>query len=124
MNDLSLEELKILCEEWQNKLGLSHWRIGLRFCTADEMPKENTRATNEISLITECALISFLKNENLPESPFEYDIEVSLVHELLHIPFSYICEPEDNSLEYTHMEALIGRLARLLVSQKRKEGER
>lgn len=119
MKNLSIEELTKLCEEWQNKLGLSHWRIGLRFCTVDEMPLQDTQATNEISLITECALISFLKNEDLPESPFEYDIEVSLVHELLHIPFNYICEPETNSLEYIHMEAFIERVARLLVSLSR-----
>ncbi len=48
-------------------------------------------------------------------------MEVSLVHELLHIPLKYISEPETGSLEYIHMEAFIERLARLLVAQVRSD---
>ena len=124
MKVLSIEQLTKLCCKWQRKLGLSHWIIGLRICHSDEMQAENVQASNKISLTNEYALISILDNEDYPDTPFEQDMEVSLVHELLHIPFKYIADPDNGTLEYIHMEALIERLARLLVKQSRnKKGE-
>lgn len=116
MNRLKIDQLTKLCRQWQEKLGLAHWKIGLRICRAEELKMQNVQATNEISLTTECALISILDSKDYPDTPFEQDMEVSLVHELLHIPMKYISEPETGSLEYIHTEAFIERLARLLVA--------
>ena len=65
------------------------------------------------------ALISILDPRDYPDSPFEQDMEVSLVHELLHIPLRYITEPELNSLEDIHLEAFIESMAKLLVKLSR-----
>ena len=116
-------DLTKLCLEWQERLGLSHWRMGLRLCGLEEIPLKNSQATNDISLTTECALISILDSADYPDSPFQQDIEVSLVHELLHIPLMYITNPEQGSLEYIHLEAFIERLAHLLVKQRRENDD-
>jgi hypothetical protein len=46
-------------------------------------------------------------------------MEITLVHELLHIPMSYISNPEHGTLEWAHSEAMIDRLAQVLVDLKR-----
>ena len=116
-----VEELITLCNKWQERLGLLHWDIGLRICRAEEMPLKNKRATIEISLETECALISMLDSADYPDTPFKLDMEVSLVHELLHIPMKYIADPKARSLEDIHLEAFIERIARLLVQLSKGE---
>lgn len=122
MKNLTEDELSELCVKWQNLLRLSHWAIGIRICRRNEMPLQEAQATNHISLTTEQALISILDSKDYPESIFSQDMEVSLVHELLHIPLKYFTDPEQSSLEYIHMEAFIEGMARLLVSMSRKEG--
>jgi len=112
---LTIEALTELCNFWQEKLGRSQWQIGLRICRAEDMSMRNVQATSEISLVTECALISILDSRDYPNTPFEQDMEVSLVHELLHIPLKYIAEPQDGTLENVHLEAFIERMARLLT---------
>ena len=112
---MNINELTVLCRKWQERLGLAHWQIALRICRSDEMDLKDVFAENKISLDTECAIIRILDSADYPETPFEKDMEVSLVHELLHIPMLYISNPEDGTLEYVHTEAFIERMARLLV---------
>ncbi len=120
---MNIEELTTLCIEWQKRLGLSHWRIGLRICSADELDCNDVQATIKISLETECALISLLDCADYPDTPFKQDMEVSLVHELLHIPLEYISKPEKGTLQAIHLEAFIERTARLLVHLSKGEKE-
>lgn len=119
---LTDEELALLCSKWQEKLRLSHWDIAVRVCKAKDMPLKGVQAANEISLTNEQALISVLDSDDYPASVFAQDMEVSLVHELLHIPLKYVADPDRETLEYVHMEAFIEGLARLLVSLSRREG--
>ena len=95
---MNIDELTALCIEWQEKLGLSHWRIGLRICHAEELELKNVQASSKISLETECALISILDSSDYPDTTFQQDMEVSLVHELLHIPLMYISNTERGKL--------------------------
>lgn len=83
------------------------------------MPLRNSQATSQISLQTEQALISILCHDDFPESIFKQDFEVSLVHELLHIPLMYFVHPDDNSIEHVLMEAFIEATAKLLVNLSR-----
>ena len=112
---MNIEQLKTLCSRWQEKLGLAHWNIALQICRERDMPISHSQGSNQISLANEQALISILDSSDFPSSPFEQDMEVSLVHELLHIPLRYISEPENGSIEETLLEAFIERTARLLV---------
>lgn len=119
MGTLTLEELIPACEFWKERLGLSHWRIGLRIARARDMPLGKTQGANEFCVDTEKALISILDPTDYPEGPFPQDMEATLVHELLHIPMRYIANPKLETLEATHMEAFIERMARLLVAMNR-----
>ena len=100
---------------------MSHWHIALRICYADELELKDVLAESKISLDTECATIRILDSADYPETPFKLDMEVSLVHELLHIPLMYISNPEEGTLENTHLEAFIERTARLLVELSKGE---
>jgi hypothetical protein len=117
-NIFTLEELQKLGSYWQEKLGLSHWQIAVRIARARDLPEE-TDGCNDYQLETESAAISILDPVDYPEGPFEQDMEITLVHELLHIPMGYIANPEKESLEHIHLESTISRLARLLVMLKR-----
>ena len=44
-----------------------------------------------------------LDSADYPDTPFEQDMEVSLVHELLHIPLLYITDPEEGTLQDKHL---------------------
>ena len=94
---------------------MAHWNIALQICRERDMPIPNSQGTNQISLANEQALISILDSSDFPNSPFTQDMEVSLVHELLHIPLRYITEPDTGSIEEILLEAFIERTARLLV---------
>ena len=118
---MDINELTALCREWQKRLGLSHWRIALRICRSDEMGLKDVSGENEFSLANECAIIRILDSADYPETPFELNMEVSLVHELLHIPLMYISNPEEGTLESIHLEAFIKRMARLLVELSKGE---
>ena len=120
MKILNLEELTQLCVEWQERLGLSNWEIGIQICSSETLELPEVQGTNIVSLETERALITILAPEDYPPTPFEQDMEVSLVHELLHIPLKYIARPERGTLEHIHLEAFIERTARLLVLLSRK----
>ena len=87
----------------------------MRICHAEELELKNVQASNKISLETECALISILDSADYPDTPFQQDMEVSLVHELLHIHLMYISAPQEGTLQNIHLEAFIERMARLLV---------
>ena len=85
------------------------------------MPISGVRGSVQISLETEQALIRVLSPQDYPNTPFEQDMEVSVVHELLHISMKYFADPENCTLEHTNLEAFIERTARLLVKLAGKE---
>ena len=119
-----IEELKELCEKWQKRLGLSHWQIEVKIQRSEEMPFKVWQGTSQECLETEQALITLLDPMDYPtHSPFRLDMEVSLVHGLLHIPMQYFAIPNPNTLEHILSEAFIERIARLLVSLARECSE-
>ena len=83
------------------------------------MPLGDSQGANEFFIDSEKALISILDSTDYPDGPFPQDMEVTLVHELLHIPMRYFVDPAPGTLEATHLEAFIERTARLLVEQDR-----
>ena len=121
MHTFNIDELNSLCSQWQQYLGITHWDIALRICNSHDMPIPNSTGANNISLCNEKALISILDPNDWPDTPFQLDMEVSLVHELLHIPLDYISQPDKNSLEFILLEAFIERIANLLVTLSRKK---
>lgn len=113
------EDLLSLCEDWQERLGLKHWDIGIRSCRAKDI-NVGGQAEISINLQMEQALISILDPVDYRGNDlFPQDQEVSLVHELLHILFEYVFPESPGRLEEIHLESSIERIARLLVRLKR-----
>jgi len=114
-------DLIALCNKWKRKLGLDAWDIRVSIVKSKCMEKEDSSGTNTFSLAKRCSIIHIIDPEDYPDDiPFEYDMEVTLVHELLHIPLKYFSEPPENTLEEFELEAFIDHQAKLLVSLSRK----
>ncbi len=120
--EVTLEALKPLCEEWQARLGLSHWDVALEISRVWDMPLDGVTGANTFDIATEKAVINILDPVDYQPGPFPYDVEAVLVHELLHIPLRYFAEPDEESMEAVHLEAFIDRMAQLLVRMKREGG--
>lgn len=113
------EALLALCADWQERLGLMHWDIGIRVSRAQDFTVGG-QAEITINLQLEQALVSILDPIDYKGADvFPQDQEISLVHELLHIPFEYVCPEPKGRLEFIHLESSIERIARLLVKLKR-----
>jgi hypothetical protein len=114
----ALEDLQRLCSYWQERLGLSHWRIVLRIVRGRDLGEE-LDGCNYYRNETETAVISILDPVDYPGGPFEQDMEVTLVRELLHILMGHVANPQKDTPEHIYLEATINRLARTLVELKR-----
>ena len=119
-----LKELKCLCKKWMKKLGLTYWNIDIKICRKSEMPTPTETGHIKFKLSDETALISILHPDDhytILGHFFKYDMEVILVHELLHILMSYFSgNIPAGSLESICLEEYITRIARIIVAQDRR----
>lgn len=120
---------KMLIEEWQERLGLSDWAIILRYnCEREDLEDEN--AVGETSWIdsNKSAVIRIVSEKVYGNDRIiDFDFEKTLVHELLHIKFSYL-QLENKTYESKVLDEtirqLIDDLARAFVMAKRGETKR
>lgn len=122
MEGLSLLQLNVLCADWQARLRLQDWDVHLHVVQQAGL-NPDTHGHCHYHSVSGHAVIRLLHPaayvcENGPA----YDMEETLVHELLHLTFAG-CTPEEPSAEDTAMELGINRLARALVTLKREKGE-
>ena len=110
MND---EQLKYLCQTWQNILGLSHWNIDVKIVPGAEI--NDNCGQNDYKIADEMSLIRLEAPEDY-HGYFPYDMEVVLVHELLHLVLDMASGIEMNYLLY---EQALTRIARAMVYLKR-----
>lgn len=118
----------ILLEEWQKRLGLSDWIIVLRYnCNKENMQIEDTAGETEWANVNRTAVIRILNKEAYGDRVIKFDFERILVHELLHIKFSYL-QITNNTYEGKIFDEvqhqLIEDIAQALVMAKRGEVDR
>lgn len=118
MNILTIQELEEACAYWQNRLRLNSWDISIGICRQSDFNNKDAQGEVDYEIAAGTAIIRILDSLDFPDSPFNQDMEVTLVHELLHLHFSAF-EPEDGTLASTLMERTIERLAKTLVGLKR-----
>ena len=104
-------KLRELCREWQGILGLAHWDIAVEVVRGVEIGDARGRA--DISVADEQALIR-IKDPADHHGYFPYDMEQTLVHELLHVVLD--AAGEAGGVCY---ERAIDRLARAMVRMGR-----
>lgn len=102
------EELKSLCALWQKRLRLQDWRIGVRFADSGEM--NGAQGDAHFQREKKLGIIRILKSEAFDQTdnyyhafPDIFDVERTLIHELLHAPLDGLFETEENTEEYKHV---------------------
>ena len=125
--EIKMEEK--LLNEWQERLGLTDWAIVLKCnCNLDEMELDNSAGETRWTNCNKTAIIRIMSKENYGNDRIlAFDFERILVHELLHIKFSYL-QLENNTYESKVLDEtihqLIDDLARAFVMTKRNQTKR
>lgn len=113
----TIEEKKLL-DKWQKRLGLQNWRIKLvTRLTPDEMTLAGVAGCTDWTEAIKTARIEILNPCFYGERIVPFDFEKTLVHELLHLKFSFWCQGED-SVEDRLMHQIIDDLARAFVDKE------
>ena len=110
---------RALLSEWQNRLGLTDWRIKLLGkCRPEEMEIENAAGCTEWNETLKTARIEIIDPAYYGNRIVPFDWEKTLVHELLHLK---TCLVSDNvpELQVRVMHQMIDDLARAFVDAKR-----
>lgn len=117
---LSAEQLKRLCGEWQKVLRLQHWDVALEIARRGDLELANCTGTCRPTQPTALAIIKLLDPIDYENDIFPYDMELVLVHELLHLHFCPFDDCTDvNDLKDIMLERAIEHIARALVETKR-----
>jgi len=104
-----------LCPWWQSVLGLSDWYIKVRVKRKYDLPPDSQGTCNWTYSRMEAAVKILHPNDYDPGFLVPQDMELTLVHELVHIrhaPF----QPADDNL---HHEQAVEAIAKALVALKR-----
>ena len=112
------EELVRKVEEWTDCLGLQDWTITvLRRVHIDG----DDCGLVEYVESTKSAVISLLMSDAYDEGEYSepYDMERTLVHELLHCKFALLYSDDEKDLQSRIVHQLIDDMARALVQAKR-----
>lgn len=119
MDDVGLKSIYELTEKWQKCLRLQDWDIVVKIKRMEDMPKNLGECVS--SLTKKQAIISLLEPNDTSNGDFPYDMEETLVHELLHIHF--IEADDENGCCPDGVEQAIEEVARALIKLDRKGGE-
>lgn len=112
----TIEETKLL-DKWQKRLGLQDWRIKLvTRLKPEEMTVTNVSGCTDWSESIKTARIEILNPMFYGERIVPFNFEKTLIHELLHLKFSFWCQGED-SVEDRLMHQIIDDLARAFVEK-------
>ncbi|MCY9513310.1 hypothetical protein [Paenibacillus apiarius] len=111
------DDLRARCADWQKTLRLQDWIVVVGISRARDMQLDNCCGVCEWSLPKRMANIRILDPTDYPADSMEpQDMELTLVHELLHLHFAPM-STEDNTVPE---EQAIEAISRGLVELKRK----
>ena len=113
-----VEQLRELTEEWQQRLGLMDWRLHV---TLEHDADMNNKAGEvDWTLSLKQATIRLIDPETVRQSlVFPYDLEQTLVHELLHLHSAPFDTFKTGGMKETALEVMIDKTATALVELKR-----
>lgn len=120
---LTQYELEELCREWQERLKIQYWDIKIGIFRARDFVKSDSRAEVSWTKTNATAILRILDPVDYDRELWPQDMEVSLVHELLHLRFCEADITEAGSLEDVMLERAIDHTAEALVRLKREAKE-
>lgn len=112
-----------LLQEWVERLGLQEWRIKLKTdCKEADMRQRGSAGCVEFTECRKTAVIEIMAEEEYGDRIVAYDLEETLVHELLHLKFSLLddsayADPSFMPDRFVHQ--LLDDMARALICAKR-----
>ncbi|MBF1041752.1 MAG: hypothetical protein HXK92_08965 [Lachnospiraceae bacterium] len=110
-----------LCRKWQTLLRLRDWDIHVELFSAREFSEEDRQGEVFYDISTGQAIIHLLDVDAKLDTPFPYDLEKVLVHELLHLHFA-IFEPEkEDSLRHDLWERTVEKMAQVMLRLHRQD---
>lgn len=117
----SQKEAFDLLEEWQKRLFLDDWWIGMDISSEADMPERGNAGYSEVQWVNKCGTIWILKAEEIPkEQLIKQPQELTIIHELLHFKF-FATEPtEEYESQYYYMKQhqLLEEMAKSLYMAK------
>lgn len=116
---LTEEQLVEKCAEWQEILKLQEWQVAISKAHPHQFGLKENQGECSWVLKKKMALIKILHEDDYPDTPFKQDMEVTLVHELLHLHYAPFDETKSGSLEEIALEQSIHLISKALVSLKR-----
>lgn len=115
------KEFKLL-NEWTELLGLKDWRITLMTdVEPEDMDIKEADGCTSWEESIKAAIIQIVRPDAYSKRLAPFDLEETLVHELLHLKFCLIQTADENSLQDRIAHQLIDDIARALVKLKNKE---
>lgn len=117
MYRLSNEELQSICRKWQETLSLQHWCIKIKYARRNEM---TTGGCAEVFCKTGVmvAVIKILDPIDYDDQYVNQNVELSILHELIHIPLMMFSNPEENSVEDILQEQFVETMAKAFLRCK------
>lgn len=104
------DQLQQKCSEWQKRLRLQDWIVKARMCRAHELPVSSMA---HVHYVVEKKMASIRIVDPVdypPDSMVPYDMENSLVHELLHLHFAPLTGDESSVVEEQAIECITSAL--------------
>lgn len=106
--------------KWQKRLGLDDWKIILRTNVhPNDMKLEGCSGTSDWRECGKTAVIQILGAQYYGERIVPFDQEKTLVHEILHLKFTFLETHGENDTQDRIVHQLIDDLARALVEAER-----
>ena len=119
---LTQPELEQLLRYWQERLKIQYWDIRIGIYRARDFVKQNCRAEVSYTVSNATAILRIMDPIDYDRDLWPQDMEVSLVHELLHLRFCEADVTKADSLEELMLERAIEHTAEALVHLKREAG--
>lgn len=116
---MTQDELTALGRVWQERLRLQDWDITVRFARVTEFEHKSTMGDCDTFPDKRSALIRIQDPQDWHEAPSHlascpWDLELTLVHELLHVHFRK-SQPRVGGRRWSDHEAAIHRVSEALV---------
>jgi hypothetical protein len=118
-------QLRKRCAYWQKVLRLTDWNISVRVADDEELEQGGdcqVHQHSKLALIRVRGIETYSPTSGWRKAfPEQFDMEITLVHELLHIPFDRLIDTEDDEFAQLWEEQALEFLAQALVKLSRGE---
>lgn len=121
---LTEEQLQAKCLEWQKLLRLQDWHVKVYVKRDRDLMLGKKAGVCRWTIAKKMAIIQVLDPTDYdPDTPWEQDMELTLVHELLHLHLAPFDNFEDSPLE-TAVEQAVESISEGLVTLRRAQKEK